>query len=89
MSMLIDWAEAGRFPDSLVRLGIRWLLGQRLRDESRDDVAGQGSRYQRLVDELRTSRIALDTDTANEQHYELPAEFFQQVLGSHLKYSTG
>jgi cyclopropane-fatty-acyl-phospholipid synthase len=65
------------------------LLGQRLRDESRDDVAGQGSRYQRLVDELRTSRIALDTDTANEQHYELPAEFFQQVLGSHLKYSSG
>ena len=32
-------------------------------------------------------RIAIDTDKANEQHYELPAGFFAHVLGPHLKYS--
>jgi len=89
MSVLIDMAEAGKFPDSVVRLGIRRLLGQRLRDESRGDVQDQGSRYQRLVEELRSSRIALDTQLANDQHYELPAEFFRAVLGKRLKYSSG
>ncbi|NIN40236.1 MAG: methyltransferase domain-containing protein, partial [Gammaproteobacteria bacterium] len=28
------------------------------------------------------------TDLANEQHYEVPAEFFRAVLGKHLKYSS-
>ena len=89
MSMLIDLAEARRFPDPLIRLGIRRLLGQRLREEWHDDLETQGSRYQRLVDELRRSRIALDTELANDQHYEVPAEFFRLVLGKHLKYSSG
>ena len=31
--------------------------------------------------------IALHPQSANEQHYELPPEFFQLVLGRHLKYS--
>jgi hypothetical protein len=26
-------------------------------------------------------------DLANEQHYEVPADFFAQVMGDHLKYS--
>ena len=89
MSVLIDLAEARRVPDNLIRLGIRRLVGQRLRDESRDDVEAQGLRNQRLVEQLRSSRIALDTDLANEQHYEVPADFFQLVLGKHLKYSSG
>ncbi len=37
---------------------------------------------------LRQSPIALDPKKANEQHYEVPAEFFQRVLGKHLKYSS-
>ncbi|MEM9160253.1 MAG: cyclopropane-fatty-acyl-phospholipid synthase family protein, partial [Verrucomicrobiota bacterium] len=31
---------------------------------------------------------ATDTDKANEQHYELPPEFFELILGPHLKYSS-
>ncbi len=31
--------------------------------------------------------MAIETDKANEQHYEVPAAFFRQVLGMHLKYS--
>ena len=40
-----------------------------------------------FVEELRHSPLALHADAANEQHYEVPAEFFNQVLGPHLKYS--
>jgi cyclopropane-fatty-acyl-phospholipid synthase len=33
--------------------------------------------------------IATHTDDANAQHYELPAAFFEMVLGPNLKYSSG
>ena len=87
MSVLIELAEAERFPDPLLRLGIRRLVKQRLKDERLDDPEAQSERYQRLVTELRGSHIALDTDLANEQHYEVPAGFYAAVLGRHLKYS--
>src|SRR4051812_44939922 len=68
-------------PDSVIRLGIRRLLAQRLREES--------SRYDRdaYVAALKTRPIAEDTRAANEQHYEVPTEFYQLCLGRHLKYS--
>ena len=87
MSALIDLAEERRFPDPLVRLGIRRLVRQRLREERADDPEAQSERSTRLLSELRSSRIALDTDLANVQHYEVPAAFYRLVLGSHLKYS--
>ena len=87
MSVLIELAEAERFPDPLLRLGIRRLVKQRLKDERLDDPEAQSERYQRLVTELRGSHIALDTDLANQQHYEVPAGFYAAVLGRHLKYS--
>jgi hypothetical protein len=31
--------------------------------------------------------IAIETDAANEQHYELPPEFFDACLGPNLKYA--
>jgi cyclopropane-fatty-acyl-phospholipid synthase len=88
MSALIDLAEDRRFPDPLIRLGIRHLVRQRLKEERFDDPEAQSERYQRLLGELRSSKIALDTDLANAQHYEVPASFYQLVLGSHLKYSS-
>ena len=33
--------------------------------------------------------MVVHAQDANEQHYEVPAEFFQRVLGPHLKYSCG
>ena len=33
--------------------------------------------------------VALHTADANKQHYEVPTEFFQRILGKHLKYSSG
>ncbi len=85
---LTHWAESGRLPDSALRLGIRRMCAQRLRDElagSADDI---WERQRSRLDQLRGSAIAIETDAANRQHYELPPEFFQLCLGKHLKYSS-
>ena len=75
-------------PDRVIRIGIRRLLAERLREEDTGDPERQGARLLRFVEELRSSPIALETQAANEQHYELPAAFFVQCLGPRRKYSS-
>jgi cyclopropane-fatty-acyl-phospholipid synthase len=65
----------------LLRAGIRAACALRLHQEAR-----RGGR-DALVDELRAAPIAIETEAANVQHYEVPAAFFQRVLGPRLKYS--
>jgi cyclopropane-fatty-acyl-phospholipid synthase len=65
------------------------LLRQRLRNETRASAEVQREATRGLIAALRDSPIALETDTANEQHYEVPARFFELVLGRHRKYSSG
>ena len=50
-------------------------------------VEEQAAALQAFVDELKTMPVAVQTDAANEQHYEVPTAYFQAVLGHHLKYS--
>ena len=84
---LLGWAERGWVPDALVRHGIRRLCADRLRDERAGGPAAQARRYQHLMNELQDSPLAIHTDDANAQHYELPADFFKLCLGGRLKYS--
>ncbi len=84
----IDLMERGYIPDWLIRIGIRRLLAKRLRVEATGDDRAREAALVRLEAELRASPIALHTVAANEQHYELPAGFFQKVLGPRLKYSS-
>lgn len=87
MDALIDRAERGVFPDAAVRLAIRQLVRQRLREErAREHRSAAGAEHD-FVAELRRSPVALVPDLANRQHYEVPAAFFEQVLGRRLKYS--
>lgn len=85
---LIKLAEQKILPDPMVRFGIRHLLKQRLREEFADNSEMQNSRYRELLSELRQSPIAIETEAANEQHYEVPTAFFNYALGKHLKYSA-
>jgi cyclopropane-fatty-acyl-phospholipid synthase len=86
---VIHWAERGWVPDWMIRIAIRELLRRRLIAQS-ESVPEQNARnHQRLMRELAEAPIAIDTDAANEQHYEVPAAFFKAVLGPHLKYSSG
>lgn len=79
------WAEKRWLPDALIRMGIRKLLAKRLRDESSTRKVESLSNF---VAELKTLPIAIETDKANEQHYELPSSYFHKVLGPRLKYSS-
>lgn len=81
--------EKNILPDWLIRIGIRTLNRQRLRSESAGTLEERQLRFQALIERLRQSPIAINTREANEQHYELPPEFFEIVLGEHLKYSSG
>jgi cyclopropane-fatty-acyl-phospholipid synthase len=87
MSVLIDLADRGLLPDGLIRYGIRQLDKKRLQEEDRGDSKEQQRALKALISEMRKSPIAIQTQKANEQHYEVPSVFFQEVLGKHLKYS--
>jgi cyclopropane-fatty-acyl-phospholipid synthase len=87
-SSLLGWAERGLLPDALIRLGIRRLLAERLRSEGAGGIDAVQARLTRLVDGLAEGPLAVHTDDANAQHYEVPAAFYRLCLGTHLKYSS-
>lgn len=84
VSRLSDAAEQGRLPDWLVRRGIRNLLSTRLRDLASQSPAEAISQLRAAV---AAQPIAVSTHAANDQHYEVPAPFYERVLGPRLKYS--
>lgn len=79
--------DRGLIPDALLRAGIRRRLWQRIREEERGGVDDTSARFRTLVADLSQSPLAIHVREANEQHYELPPEFFQLCLGPRLKYS--
>ncbi|HWB25935.1 MAG TPA: cyclopropane-fatty-acyl-phospholipid synthase family protein [Chitinophagaceae bacterium] len=81
--------EQNKLPDFLIRTGIRRLLKQRLKDENKGNTEAQQAHLMRLIEELKASPIAVNTADANQQHYEVPTEFYTYCLGKHLKYSSG
>ena len=89
MSLRDAILERDLLPDPIVRAGIRQILRQRLREERERDEARRSAKLERFVAELRSSPIALHADAANAQHYEVPASFFELVLGPRMKYSCG
>jgi cyclopropane-fatty-acyl-phospholipid synthase len=78
--------DRGWVPDRVIRQAIRNRCRNRLAQET---TAAPAARMKSFVAELAASPIAAHTDLANEQHYELPPEFFTTVLGAHRKYSCG
>ena len=88
MSLGIELAECGLLPDFLVRHGMRRQLAARIREELRAGCEGLSQLDRALLEELRGGPIALHVQDANSQHYEVPAAYFEQVLGPRLKYSS-
>ena len=84
----VDWTETGLVPDSVIRAGIRRLLERKLREIHAADVEKDAIIKNRFVQMMGESPIALVPHLANEQHYEVPAAFFSEVLGRHRKYSS-
>ncbi len=83
MSIGIELAERGLLPDPLTRLGIRALLRDRLAERRREP-----QRALAFIESLRSAPLAIEQRAANEQHYEVPPNFYELCLGPHLKYSS-
>ena len=76
-------------PDVAIRFGIRNLLAKKLREETKSSAEEQGEALSAFIANLKSSPIAIKTAAANEQHYEVPTDFFKLVLGPRMKYSSG
>jgi cyclopropane-fatty-acyl-phospholipid synthase len=88
MKWAIELAERRIVPDAVVRAGMRRVIAGRIRDpEARRPELARDAVHA-FVGAMRGAPIAIATGSANEQHYELPAEFFEAVLGPYLKYSS-
>lgn len=83
----IEAAERGWVPDAWTRAAIRRLCRERLRDVVGPDSSDLAKRYAKFDHSLRHGPIALLPERANDQHYEVAAEFFTAVLGPRRKYS--
>lgn len=81
--------ERNLLPDAAIRFGIRRLLRQRLAEEDKGNPEARQEHLMNLIEKLKSSPIAINTGDANEQHYEVPSDFFSLVLGKYMKYSSG
>lgn len=74
-------------PDPLIRLGVRQKTKSRIKSLEKMDVAEKEAFLMDFIKERSQGPIAINTGDANDQHYEVPSEFFDLVLGKHKKYS--
>ncbi len=75
-------------PDFIIRAGIRTMLSKKLEEETFATHEQQQEHLLSMVKELSLLPIAVKTDSANEQHYLVPPEFFKLCLGKRMKYSS-
>lgn len=87
MNLGLAMAEAGWLPDAIVRLGIRRIVQARSNQLKKLGCEAVQEANHEFVQACRRSPVALSTQESKQQHYEVPTEFFQYVLGPHLKYS--
>ena len=78
---LLSLAESGFIPDALIKIAVRFITNKRINESSNHDNKDE------IISALSQGVVAEKTYDANEQHYEVPPEFFNQVLGANLKYS--
>ncbi|MEM7696365.1 MAG: cyclopropane-fatty-acyl-phospholipid synthase family protein [Pseudomonadota bacterium] len=85
VARLIGAVERLPIPDPLLRAGVFALV----RGTSRGTASAAPDASKAFAQDMVGRPIAIQTDNANRQHYEIPPEFFQTFLGEHRKYSCG
>ena len=79
--------EKNLLPDWLIRAGITLISKQRLCEQANGNKLENFSKFT-FIESVKNSPIALVPEKANEQHYEVPARFFELCLGKRKKYSS-
>jgi cyclopropane-fatty-acyl-phospholipid synthase len=86
--MMINKAiSSGLVPDTLIRSGIQHFIKKRIKEDIGLTVKEREQKRVSFIEQMKKSPVAVETDLANDQHYCLPTEFFELVLGANLKYS--
>ena len=85
----IPLIHMGVIPDFIIRFGIRIQLYDHLNILHAENVEMELSNKLQIIQSLKTMPIAIETDAANQQHYEVPAKFYDLCLGPRKKYSSG
>lgn len=80
--------KRGLVPDFLLRGVLRVHNAIRKR-RAPIDIEVLQDHLNTFIDELKQQPISIHTKDANEQHYEVPTEFFSLILGPNMKYSCG
>lgn len=75
-------------PDLLLRFGTRTAASRKLRRLRLGGLEAMAERKDGMAIRARSGPVAEDPHHANEQHYELPAEFMALFLGPRMKYSA-
>ncbi|KAF3022983.1 hypothetical protein E8E14_010029 [Neopestalotiopsis sp. 37M] len=80
--------DGGYLPHAVIRIGIRRQLAQRLAEIKSESLAAAYERKMEYIERLRTQPIAIETATANTQHYEVGTGVLAGMLGPRMKYSS-
>ena len=81
IKFLLYLAERGYIPDILIKKAALFISRRRLMAPQTSDAK------EKFINSISNGDIAEKTRDANDQHYEVPPEFFKNVLGKRLKYS--
>ena len=79
--------ETNWVPDWMIRTVVRRSLYRTVGRWYESTLEERTENKRALIEKLRNSPIAIHTTDPNRQHYEVPTDFFQLVLGKWLKYS--
>ncbi|KAE9403851.1 S-adenosyl-L-methionine-dependent methyltransferase [Gymnopus androsaceus JB14] len=83
-----DGLDRGLVPDFIIRLAIRALLRQRLREIGHGSFESNHAAKMAWIEDLKQRTIADVPEKANEQHYEVSTKFILSTLGPYAKYSS-
>ncbi|KAH7007990.1 S-adenosyl-L-methionine-dependent methyltransferase [Ilyonectria destructans] len=87
--MNYDWIlDGGYLPQSVIRVGIRRQLRDRIQSIQTTSLGDGMERKMAYLDQLRTRPMAIETDSANTQHYEVGTGILAACLGPRMKYSS-
>lgn len=77
------FAEKSLLPLPILKLGVWWVVLSRFLELKKIEPP-----INDFISLMKDSEIALVPEKANEQHYEVPAEFYDLSLGERRKYSS-
>ncbi|MDD2942765.1 MAG: class I SAM-dependent methyltransferase [bacterium] len=89
VASVMDLCERGIIPDPVIRWGIRQIIRRGLNAEQIENVAQHNARFRQFLRSLDDQPLCVnEVQKENWQAKQLPVDFFQKLLGRHLKFSA-